>query len=91
MNNQAPAGCGVFADVAKTVRFAMTADRNGTWRAVFDRQAIDGRAAGFHRNLKWEIELLVDGKSVHASLPSLAPPDLAERVKTFTAFVYCHR
>jgi serine protease Do len=43
----------------------MTADRNGTWRAVFDRQAIDGRAAGFHRNLKWEIELLVDGKSVH--------------------------
>ena len=65
MNNQAPAGCGVFTDVSQTVRFAMTADRNGTWRAVFDRPAANGRAAGFHRNLKWEMELLVDGKSIH--------------------------
>jgi len=34
-------------------------------RRFFDRPAADGRAAGFHRNLKWEMELRVDGKSIH--------------------------
>ncbi len=31
----------------------------------------------------------VDSSS--AALPPLAPADLADRAKTFTAFVYCHR
>jgi serine protease Do len=58
-------GCGVYADVTERVRFALVLDRNGTWRAVFDRPASGDRPAGFYKNLKWQMELLVDGTSIH--------------------------
>ena len=52
-------GCVAHANLSEQISFGIAQFRNSRWVAVFMRPE------GFQRHMRWDMELLVDGRSIH--------------------------
>jgi S1-C subfamily serine protease len=64
-------GCLARTALSERTSFALVRLRDGQWLAAFSR------TGGFQRALRWNMELLVDGKSVHRGIASVGDSGMA--------------
>ena len=64
-------GCLARTAVTERIGFGLVQFQDGQWVAAFSR------VGGFQRLMRWDMELLVDGKSVHRGVASVGDSGLA--------------